>query len=108
METKGWTTEHWERTRGFRRQAFRTNKIKVNQHRVTSFMFFNFSINCSEEELWVTFRRWRRAIDIYMALKTFKDRRRFGFIIYQHVDNKDWLMRRLNLIKVGGMQLTVV
>lgn len=101
-------TEHRWRERDYNVQTSKTDRVRVNRNRITSFMFFNFPSNCGVDELWGTFRQYGRLTDIYMARKTLRDGRRFGFIRYLQVEDEEFMVRKLNTIRVGGMNIVVL
>ncbi|KAI3779998.1 hypothetical protein L2E82_09806 [Cichorium intybus] len=63
---------------------------------VVPYMFFNFSKNTSVEKLWSLFRRFGNVVDIYIARKTLRNGKEFGFVRFSNENVPSRLEAELN------------
>ncbi|GKV41666.1 hypothetical protein SLEP1_g49166 [Rubroshorea leprosula] len=72
-----------------------------------TFFFYNFPENCEEKELWFSFQRCGKVLDVYVPKKRDKWGKRFGFLRMLGVQNDNQMVRRLNDIWFGSYKLRV-
>ncbi|GLU12862.1 hypothetical protein SLE2022_295200 [Rubroshorea leprosula] len=72
-----------------------------------TFFFYNFPENCEEKELWYSFQRCGKVLDVYVPKKRDKWGKRFGFLRMLGVQNDIQIVRRLNDIWFGSYKLRV-
>ncbi|GLT98752.1 hypothetical protein SLE2022_162380 [Rubroshorea leprosula] len=72
-----------------------------------TFFFYNFPENCEEKELWYSFQRCGKVLDVYVPKKRDKWGKRFGFLRMLGVQNDNQMVRRLNDIWFGSYKLRV-
>ncbi|KAI3684626.1 hypothetical protein L6452_33850 [Arctium lappa] len=90
------------------RRGSRRKENKDNLKRLaTTFFFTNFPKDWKEKELWRMFSNYGVAVDVYLARKLNKDRKRYGFVRYIRVQNVKELEKDLNKIWNGGYKLFV-
>ncbi|GKV46811.1 hypothetical protein SLEP1_g53774 [Rubroshorea leprosula] len=73
----------------------------------TPYFFTNFPEEWSYVEMWMTFRKFGRVLDIYSPSRRSKKGHRFGFVRFLDVKNIKELERRLDQIWVGNFKLWV-
>ncbi|KAK7255912.1 hypothetical protein RIF29_29340 [Crotalaria pallida] len=72
-----------------------------------TFYVTKFPDDWGTKELWKTFQRWGRVVDVFIPLKRNKIGDRFAFIRYQHVrDSKD-LEKQLDKMIIGSTKVFV-
>ncbi|GKV03570.1 hypothetical protein SLEP1_g15846 [Rubroshorea leprosula] len=73
----------------------------------TAFFFTNFPEEWSYTDMWSTFRKFGRVIEIYSPMKRNKSGSRFGFVRFLDVKNEKDLERQLDQIRIEGRQIWV-
>ncbi|KAJ9539578.1 hypothetical protein OSB04_026084 [Centaurea solstitialis] len=79
----------------------------VFNRREISYFFYNFPEGCEVEQLWRTFKRCGKAVDIYMARKRLKNGQQFGFIRFLVVGRDISLERNLSNVWIGHYKLKI-
>ncbi|GLT40914.1 hypothetical protein SLA2020_150110 [Shorea laevis] len=72
-----------------------------------TFFFYNFPENCEEKELWYSFQKYGKVLDVYVPKKHDKWGKRYGFLRMLGVQNEDQMVRRLNEIWFSSYKLRV-
>ncbi|GLU17138.1 hypothetical protein SLE2022_335320 [Rubroshorea leprosula] len=96
---------------GTRQRQGNRRWIPGSDHRLLrqtkTFFFYNFPENCEEKELWYSFQRCGKVLDVYVPKKHDKWGKRFGFLRMLGVQNDNQIVRRLNDIWFGSYKLRV-
>ncbi|GKV21933.1 hypothetical protein SLEP1_g31856 [Rubroshorea leprosula] len=99
-------TEEQRRVQGWKPSNEGTyNRGLYNQ--TTPYFFTNFPEEWSYAEMWMTFRKFGRVLDIYSPSRRSKKGQRFGFVRFLEVQNTKELERRLDQLWVGNFKLRV-
>ncbi|GKU86994.1 hypothetical protein SLEP1_g1457 [Rubroshorea leprosula] len=76
-------------------------------NQATVFFFTNFPEDWRQENMWQTFCKYGRVLDIYSPMRKNKMGSRFGFVRYLDVRNERELEIQLDQIRVGSLKLWV-
>ncbi|KAI3693271.1 hypothetical protein L6452_33104 [Arctium lappa] len=71
----------------------------------TIFFFTNFPVEWREKELWNFFSKHGSVVDVYIARKLNKERRKFGFVRFIKVTDVSAFERRLRRLWIGNHKL---
>ncbi|GKV33388.1 hypothetical protein SLEP1_g41905 [Rubroshorea leprosula] len=74
---------------------------------IKTFFFYNFLENCEEKDLWYSFQRYGKVLDVYLPKKRDKWGKRYGFLRLLGVQNDNQMVRRHNDIWFGSYKLRV-
>ncbi|GKV32990.1 hypothetical protein SLEP1_g41549 [Rubroshorea leprosula] len=119
----GWTAQQWESSnlrrwnrpeqdgKAARLKSSWKSDIRGIDRRVfnqtTAFFFTNFPEDWRQENMWQTFCKYGRVLDIYSPMRKNKMGSRFGFVRYLDVRNERELEIQLDQIRVGSFKLWV-
>ncbi|GKU89461.1 hypothetical protein SLEP1_g3594 [Rubroshorea leprosula] len=98
-------------------EASGTRQWQGNRHRIPrldykllgqtkTFFFYNFPKNCEEKDLWYSFQRYGKVLDVNVPKKRDKWGR-FGFLRMLRVQNENQMVKRLNDIWFRSYKLRV-
>ncbi|KAK7269345.1 hypothetical protein RIF29_22070 [Crotalaria pallida] len=73
----------------------------------TTFFFSNFTAEQGYEDLWRSFQKWGKVVDVYIAPRRDKKGERFGFVRFVNVDDVKALAKNLDSIWLGEIKLKV-
>lgn len=106
-----------ERFRDRQFMSYHTNSSERfrNQHKPyqnyfpgsTSFFFTNFPEQYGHEDLWKVFLKWGRVVDVFIAPRTDRFGKKFGFVRYTDVQNTKALEAKLDSLWLGSYKLRV-
>ncbi|GLT31400.1 hypothetical protein SLA2020_061410 [Shorea laevis] len=74
---------------------------------IKTFFVYNFPEICEEKDLWYSFQRYGKVLDVYLPKKGDKWGKRYGFLRLLRVQNENQMVRRLNDIWFGSYKLRV-
>ncbi|CAI9296619.1 unnamed protein product [Lactuca saligna] len=80
---------------------------KFNGKNTVSFYFTNIPPDHNEPELWETFKKFGKIVDIFIARKKKKANQRFGLVRYLGIENVKIFEVKLNKIWLGFFKLRV-
>ncbi|GLT37166.1 hypothetical protein SLA2020_115000 [Shorea laevis] len=72
-----------------------------------TFFFYKFPEICKEKDLWYSFQRYGKVLNVYVPKKRNKWGKRFDFLHMLGVQNENQMTRRLNDIWFGSYKLRV-
>ncbi|GKV40774.1 hypothetical protein SLEP1_g48377 [Rubroshorea leprosula] len=102
---RGWEhSGHHDRHRRFQ-PDWRMDRATYNQ--AVPFFFTNFPDDWTHDQMWRTFCKFGRLLEVYVPDRKDKYGRRFGFARFQDVKNTKALEEELDQIKIGGLKLHV-
>ncbi|KAI3500438.1 hypothetical protein L1887_36259 [Cichorium endivia] len=74
---------------------------------VTTFFVSNFTDGTKKEELWKSFDKFGKVIDVYMALKKTRNGFNYAFVGFKDVFDEEDMERKIAGVKINGRTLTV-
>lgn len=78
-----------------------------NRNDITLYYFMRFPDDVSEKDLWTHFRRWGEVREVFIPKQRNRRGRRYGFVRFKGVFDKNRLEKQLNRIILGGLKMYV-